>query len=94
MNQDNLDLPLMDFKNKDIRDLLDNYENEYFSIFESIDIDCNYYDLQDFVNTFKNSNEIKLVSFNINSLAAKFTKLLDLLDFFVRNDIFLDVLAL
>ena len=94
MNQDNLDLPLMDFKNKDIRDLLDNYENEYFSIFESIDIDCNYYDLQDFVNTFKNSNEIKLVSFNINSLAAKFTKLLDLLDFFVRNDIFLDVIAL
>ena len=68
MNQDNLDLPLMDFKNKDIRDLVDNYENEYFSIFESIDIDCNYYDLQDFVNTFKNSNEIKLVSFNIKGM--------------------------
>ena len=94
MNQDNLDITLVDFKNIDICDLFDNDENEYFNIFQSIDIECKYYNLQEFVQAYKNSNDIKLVSLNINSLAAKFSKFLDMMDFFVRNDILLDVIAL
>ena len=84
----------MDFQNIDFYNLAENDDNDQFDIFKNIDIDCNFYDLQEFVQTFKNSNDLKIVSLNINRLSSKFEKLLDLLDYSIRNDTFFDVIAL
>ena len=64
------------------------------SPYENINLTCNYLDLESFVEQFKNTNEISLLSWNIQGLPGHFNQLKDLVDYFQTNKFIFDIVAL
>lgn len=87
MNQDNIDLlstenlsqsNIYNFKNL-IENNMDNGQRnpDNDSPYFDIEIDSNYYDIDEFMRLKNAHSNISLLSLNINSLASKFTKFKD-----------------
>lgn len=47
----------------------------YIDILNDLELDCSFMDEKTFVNSFSNSNNIKIISLNIQSIVAKFSQL-------------------
>jgi hypothetical protein len=87
--------PEFNFLNK-ILDISDNEHDFDFndSPYETTNITCEYIDPTSYASTFKNLHEISLMSFNVQSLSAKFSEFKDMTQLLMNANCAPDVICL
>ena len=93
-------MPDLSLNELDSRNLFDKFHNathsdfSYDEILSQIDITCNYIDLEQCCNMYKNAKGIKMLSWNVRSLNKNFNELKELIDILAEYKIIIEVIAL
>ena len=106
---DNENVTLSDLQNNNIYDFLsqidrnqpemdnsDDISNEepITSLYNDVNVSCNYYDELEFIDIFGKNNNCSVLSWNIQSLPSKFTEFKDCLDFYHSKGFQFDIIVL
>lgn len=92
-NQDLLNV-LNSNTNFNLFKLFEQSTSEFNNPYDGIEISCEYFESNNLFSEFKNDNNIKLLSWNICSLNAKFNDFKDYVNVLCENEVTFDIIAI